>query len=131
MSKVLALSQATDPKQGILDAVGDISQLEVSHNFILIAIYIEPEKTKGGILMPHKTIQESIYQGKVGLVLKHGPLAYVDDESNKFMGQKIAPGDWVVFRNSDGLDLDVNGVRCKFIEEAHIRAKVPAPGMVY
>ena len=46
------LSLATDPRKALLDAVGDLSGFDIFHNQILVAIYVRPEKTSGGIIRP-------------------------------------------------------------------------------
>ena len=43
---------------------------------MLCAIYIAPEKTAGGIIRPQSNIDEDIHQGKVGLIVGVGPLAF-------------------------------------------------------
>ena len=73
------MSHIEDPANEIRKRIGDISQIEVLHNQILVGVYIRPEKTKGGILLTSQTRDEDRYQGKAGLVLKKGPLAFVDD----------------------------------------------------
>ena len=96
------MSHIEDPANEIRKRIGDISKIEVLHNQILVGVYIRPEKTKGGILLTSQTRDEDRYQGKAGLVLKKGPLAFVDDENNKFHGQNVDIGDWVFYRVSDG-----------------------------
>ena len=86
------MKHEVDARQEILKAVGDISNFNVFHNQVLIAIYIRPEMTAGGIIITNKTRDEDKWQGKVGLVLKKGPSAFVD-ESNQwfifFLSQKF------------------------------------------
>lgn len=133
-ASMMKIASAADPKKAILDMIGAaVEKTEVMMNNIMIATYIEPEKTAGGIIKVHRSLQESIYQGKCYLVLKCGPIAYKNDARNDFAGQNVKPGDWVIVRNSDGLDLQfgVDRVACKFVEEAHIRAIVPDPSLVY
>lgn len=104
---------------------------EVFHNQILVAIHIKPERTEGGLYLPDKTRDEDRYQGKVGLVLGVGPAAFVNDARNDFHDQSVKPGDWVIFRVSDGTSLDINQVHCRQLEDIHIRGRVPSPKMIY
>lgn len=120
-----------DTADEIRTKVGDLSHVKVLHNQILVGIYIRPEKTKGGIFLSDTTRGEDKYQGKVGLVLKKGPLAFVDDAHNKFHGQDVNPGDWVFFRVSDGFSFMLNGHLCRLLEEVHIKGIIPAPEVVY
>lgn len=134
----IARAAENDPKQAIMDAVGDLDDYECFHNLVLVATYIGPEKTKGGIILADRSIAENRFQGKVGLVLKVGPLAFKDDNIAKFGGVTVSPGDWVVYRPSDGIEHFVkdsrtvnDGVPCRLIEDAHIKGRVSDPAAVY
>lgn len=125
-----------DPKQQIWNALGDLTGLEVMHNDVLIAIYIRPsekkiEGTDKVIHLADQTIKEDEYQGKAGMVVKKGPLAFVSDDNFDFKGQDVQPGDWVSVWVSDGRKLKVNGVLCRMVEDRHIRMKIPAPDLVF
>ena len=125
------MSHIEDPANEIRKRIGDISKIEVLHNQILVGVYIRPEKTKGGILLTSQTRDEDRYQGKAGLVLKKGPLAFVDDDNNKFHGQNVDVGDWVFYRVSDGFPLVFNGTLCRLLEEVHVKGKIPSPDVVF
>jgi hypothetical protein len=128
---------AGDPVKELLKKVGDISDLQLFHNAILIAIYIRPNviQLAGGktLEIPDQTVKEDEYQGKVGLVIGKGPIAFVDDERVTFHGQDVEIGDWVVFRASDGwpLTLTRNKVLCRILVEADIRARISAPDYIW
>ena len=81
--------------------------------------------------LPDQTVKEDEFQGKAGLVLKKGPLAFVSDENYDFKGQDVQPGDWVAIWVSDGRKIAVNGVPCRMVEDRHIRLKISAPDLVY
>ena len=126
-----------DPKLEILKKAGDLTDVEVFGNDILVALYIRPQKTKSGIILADATRDEDRYQGKAGLILKIGPTAYVDDDGNKF--RDINVGDWVVFRPSDGWPVSLNGVGsgsrdaipCRVISDINIRLRVSSPDAIY
>lgn len=101
----IAEESGSDPRGALLRAVGDFSGISVAAKHVLVAQYIRPEKTKGGIIRTDRSLGEDRFQGKVGLVLAVGPLAFEDDAVNKFGGFKVGPGDWAVFRPSDGLEM--------------------------
>lgn len=101
------------------------------HNQILLGIYIQPQQRASGLYIPDKSRGEDQYQGKVGMVLKKGPMAFVDDGSNDFHGQNVQEGDWVVYRISDGFPMDVGGVHCRLIEDVHVRGTVTDPTTIY
>lgn len=125
-----------DPKKALLDAVGDVtSGVEVFHNLVLVATYIAPEKTKGGIIMPDRSLQENRFQGKASLVLKLGPLAFKDDNIAKFGGIDLKEGDWVFARPSDGFEIFLGdgreGISCRLFEDTSIKARINDPSIIY
>ena len=126
-----------DPKQAILNRLGPIPDGLVHFSRILVAIYQPPivTKTSGGILMStsiqDEDQEESLWQGKTGLVVATGPQAYVDDGDVFFHGAKVNVGDWVWFRPSDGMGCDVGEVMCRiFDSERYILGVLPHPDMV-
>jgi co-chaperonin GroES (HSP10) len=112
-------------------SIEDLSKVEVMHNQILVGIFIRPEKTSGGIFLTEKTLDEDKWQGKVGLVLKAGPMAFQNEGNTDFHGQSVNEGDWVIYRVSDGFSIDVNGVHCRLIEDVHIKGRVADPSVIY
>lgn len=113
-----------DAREELLAAVGDISDYEVGNNELLAVTYLRPEKTAGGIIMTARNLKEDIYQSKVHLVLKLGPLC-------EFFGFTVAPGDWIVIRPSDAWALDINGTQCRHILDSHVRAKIKDPTKIW
>jgi co-chaperonin GroES (HSP10) len=101
----IAEESGSDPRGAILRIIGDYTHLRVAAQQVLVAGYIRPEKTKGGIIRTDRAFGEDRFQGKVGLVLTVGSLAFVDDSVNKFGGFSLKPGDWAIFRPSDGLEM--------------------------
>lgn len=133
----IARAAAFDPKEALLEAAGNLDGIEVFHNLVLVATYVAPEKI-GSIIMPDRSIAENRFQGKVGLVLKVGPLAFKDDNIAKFGGVELQAGDWVVYRPSDGIEHFIkdrrtvnDGLPCRLIEDAHIKGRVSDPALVY
>jgi co-chaperonin GroES (HSP10) len=127
----MIMEHATDPKQKLLDDIGDISAFEIFNNQILIAIYVRPQKTKSGILLPDQMRDEDKIQGKVGLVVKKGPAAFVDETSEWFKDITVNEGDWVVIRPSDGWAITVNNVLCRIVDDTAVRGKVDSPDRVW
>lgn len=125
------MKHTVDPREAILKEVGDLSSVEIFNNQILVAIYIRPEKTSGGIILANQTRDEDKWQGKMGLVLKKGPSAFIDESQNWFNGIDVAVGDWVFFRPSDGWGLEVNGVLCRLLDDTVIRGRTPSPDMIW
>lgn len=127
----MAANKPQASKGEIEASIGNIEDITIYHNQILVGIYMAPERTAGGIIRPDRTRDEDKWQGKVGLVLKKGPLAFQDDRTNSFAGQDVSAGDWIVYRVSDGFPIDINGVHCRIMEDTHVKAAVPAPELVY
>jgi hypothetical protein len=121
-----------DPREKIIKAVGDLSKIVIMHNEILIGVYMRPEKTAGGIILTQTGIRaEDRWQGKVGLVLKKGPFAFVSDDEVEFGNQNVELHEWVVFHSADGWSLEINGQICRMVEDRRIRMKIPEPDIVY
>ncbi|MEN9931891.1 MAG: hypothetical protein RIS17_464 [Pseudomonadota bacterium] len=107
-----------------------VAGVHLLRNRVLVATYIRPEKTSGGIIRPDQLREEDKWQGKAGLVLKIGPSAFdfeeideeIEDElalaradhahpdvadiARRAMNEHNVPqvGDWVFFRGSDTWD---------------------------
>lgn len=135
----VAMLHEQDPKQEILDRVGDLSGVDVFGSDILCAIYKRPEKTKSGIYLTDTQRDEDRYQGKVFLVLKMGPTAYLDENGEKF--RDIKEGDWIVARSSDGWACTLNSaygitsrdsaIDCRIITDINVRLRVSGPDAIY
>jgi co-chaperonin GroES (HSP10) len=127
----MVMDHAVDPKKKLKEEIGDISNIEIFNNQILVAVYIRPEKTKGGIMLPGQTRDDDKYQSKVGLVLKKGPTAFLDDTESWFKDVTIDQDDWVVFKPSDGWAIVVNNVMCRMIDDTLVRGRVQHPDNVW
>lgn len=130
--------ERTNPRQALLEALGDVSWYEPFHNLVLIATYVPPEKTKGGIIRPDRSMAEARFQGIAGLVLRVGPGAFKDEGHIKFYGVTVKEGDWIVYRPSDAVEQFIrikgttnDGVSVRLIEDAHIKARIPDPDSIY
>ena len=126
----MPMSHDEDPKQNLLDQLGDISQVELFHNQVLLAVYLRPEKTKSGLILTANHLDEDKYQSKVGLLIKRGPLAFEQD-GNWFTGVTFQDHDWLIFRPSDGWSITVNGVLCRIFDDISIKGRAPHPDSVY
>ena len=86
----------------------------------------------GSIIKPDIVIEESKFQGKVGLVVALGPLAYVDDPFRTFHYPWVLPGDWVVYpayENSHGR-FEFDGVTMATVPDETLKMITPAPQLV-
>jgi co-chaperonin GroES (HSP10) len=125
-----AISTAANPKEAIIKFIGDLSTFEVMGDRVLVGIFMRPEKTKGGIIRPDANKLEDVWQGKVGLVLKLGPNAFINPDDGSLYEQRVEVGDWVVFKVGDGWQLEVNKMPCRMIKDTNFIAKIKDPMMV-
>jgi co-chaperonin GroES (HSP10) len=131
MSKVVMMHEK-DPKKAILNELGtSVKDMELMNTQVLVAVYIRPEKTKGGVIVPDRARDEDRFQSKVGLILKAGPSAFVDETGKWFGGTTFKEGDWVVFRPSDGWSVTINGISCRMLEDTSIKARISHPDAVW
>jgi len=126
----MPMSHDKDPKETLLDQIGDISDIELFHNQVLLAVYLRPEKTKSGLILTADHLDEDRYQSKVGLLIKRGPLAFEQD-GNWFTGMTFQDHEWLIFRPSDGWSITVNGVLCRIFDDISIKGRAPHPDSVY
>lgn len=117
-------------KQNILKHLGDHGT-EVLHAQVLVAHYVKPAKTKGGIILTDTNVKEDRYQGNIFLVVATGPAAFKDDNIAKFHGKKLKKGEWVMAMASDGIAMDINGVPCRLYQDSRILMKVKNPEIYY
>lgn len=120
-----------DPRDKVLEEIGDIADFELFHNQVLVAVYIRPERTKGGIILTDQHRDEDRYQGKVGLILKTGPDAFHDPSGKWFKGVEFNDLDWVVFKPSEGWSITINGRLCRMLDDTNIRARIQHPDMAW
>jgi co-chaperonin GroES (HSP10) len=125
------MDHVDDPKEAIKKAVGSLDGYEIFNNQILVAVYIRPEKTKSGIYLPDRTRDDDKTQSKVGLVLKKGPQAFVDDTNSWFAGVDVNVDDWIFFRPSDGWSVTINDVLCRILEDTTVRGRIQHPDNIW
>lgn len=130
-SKMREISESKKPpKQAILDAIGK-HDTHVFHSKVLVATYVRPSVTKGGIILIDNTIEEDRYQGTIFLVLAMGKGAFKDDNIAKFNGDKIKVGDWVMGVAGDGISMFINEVPCRLFDDTRILMRVKDPEMYF
>ena len=125
--------EENDTKEMIFRELGPIEDVaELFHNDVLVWKY-KRTKVSDNLLASHYTENADRWEGVIGLVLALGPAAFLDDEHNKFYGKRVVPGDWALFRNSDGWDKNIQILdtsrycECRIIQDAHIRGRVKYP----
>jgi hypothetical protein len=122
------------PAEVIWRDVGPLDQIEVLGQYVLVCGYIRPAtRTIGGIEIPETATEEDRYQGRVGMVLKVGAQAFVDSDVPpvKFGGFKCQPGQWIVYRPSDGIRFQIGKRDCRLIADVHVKMRLGTPDEVY
>ena len=142
---VLQMVHDVEPADKLRSEVGTVDDIDVFNNQVLVAVYRRSnEATLGGkkFILTDQTTGEDRFQSKVGLILKLGPDAFVDETGKWFRGANINVGDWVVFRSSDGWNLTILPAGavthskpdmglCKLIDDTAIRGRIPHPDRVW
>lgn len=118
-----------DPRAVLLEKIGDVSDVEIFNNQVLVAVYQRPEQTKTGLFITDATRDEDKSQGKAGLVIKKGPDAFVSTE--KWTFPTLNDADWVFFRASDGWAITINGVLCRIVDDVNVRGRMQHPDQVW
>lgn len=108
-----------------------LDQMHIGPAKILVATFRQPEKTAGGLIKTQKFLQEDMYQGITGLVLKVGPLAFIDEGRVKFGGFKVDPFQWVIYKPENGRATELRGLHCRIIEDVNIDALVDDPELLW
>lgn len=127
----MIMDHETNPASKLLNDLGDLSDIELFNNQILVAVYIRPQKTKSGIYLSDKTVDEDRHQSKVGLLVKMGPSAFEENDEGWFKGESFNLNDWLVFRPSDGWQITVNGTLCRILTDTQIKGRVKMPDQVW
>lgn len=122
-----------DPAVVHMRKIGNLAEMGIELLFsqILVMDYQRPEKLASGLLVPGQTRDEERYQGKSGLVIMKGPTAFVDQGEVKFFGQNVNVGEWVIYRRSDGWEMQINECNCRVLQDVHVKMKVPGPDTVW
>ena len=125
----VAMLHKIDPRTEIIEKFGKVLDgFEILNNEVLIATYLRPETTKGGIILTPKVLGEEVFQGKVGLVVKVGP-------SCDFPTVPIALHDWVMIKSSDGLAMEIlsgnDKIPCRLAMDKYVRVKLADPQLVW
>lgn len=117
-------------KSNILDRL-EGHETEVFHSQVLVAQYIPPSRTKGGIILTDNRVKEERHQGTIFLVIGMGPAAFKDDNIAQFHGKELYVGDWVMAVAGDGIAMDIRGMPCRLYQDTRILMRVTDPSIYY
>ena len=127
---------AVDPKAFLLERCQLwMDNAEFFHNYIVTATYYLPafEILPGGQKWhrAQTTHDEALWQGKVGLVVAKGKIAFRDDDTVKFYGQDVHIGDWLQYDIHDPRQFTINRIHCRLLKDVHVIARLKDPRLVY
>jgi len=93
---------------------------------ILILPFKMEEKTKGGILMGHETLEKQQVASQCGNVLAMGSDCYRDKNRYK-QGPWCKVGDWVMFARYAGSRIKIEGGEVRLLNDDEILATIKNP----
>jgi len=131
-AKVIEYTEGEDPKKAVFDALGDaLKSFETMYtNTVLLVTAPIMAKSKGGIIYADNTKKETRFQGKVGLVVMLGEIAFNDSEIWPDEARRPKVGDWVFFNNADTRECKINDISCRYIKDNLIIGKVSTPDAI-
>ena len=96
---------------------------------ILVLPFTPKEKTKGGIIIAHESLDKARIATNCGYVVKMGPMAYGDKE--KFpTGAWCKQGDWVIFARYAGSRLPIEGGEVRLLNDDEVLGTIKDPESV-
>jgi co-chaperonin GroES (HSP10) len=131
-TRILEYSEGDDPRKIVFDAIGDgLDNFPTLYrNEVLVVTAPTMTKSRGGIIFADKTKGEERFQGKIGLVIKLGEIAFNDPDLWPDEHTRPDVGDWVLYRNADTTECAINGVSCRFISDGYVKGRVLTPNAV-
>jgi len=129
-----------DFRKLVMKQLGDISdeELEIYGSRVAVATYLAPERTAGGVYLPQKSVDEDLYQGKIGVLIKVGNTAFKYDGVGHWNEKDGAPGrapkigDYVVFSPHSGIrNMGIRGNHCRIMFDKDIEGRVGDPAIIY
>jgi hypothetical protein len=130
----MKIVHARDPLKTIVEAVGqELDNIEVISQYVLVGKYVREAgmMTSGGIEIVEEVVKDDRYQTKVGLVLKIGNFAFKDDAHVNFHGWRPNLLDWVAYRPSDGMNMQIGTHECRLIPDVHIKLRLTHPDAIF
>ena len=126
-----------DPKQKILDDIGDIfDKIKLTNNRVAVAVYQRPRTFNLGgkvLELAPETLKEDQFQSKVGLIVAMGPTAFQPNPQVVFAEDpdQFKLHDWVTLPASAATSMMINGVLCRVCQDTTIVSWVSDPDLIY
>lgn len=133
----LKVEHEIDPKQKILDELGDIEgKIKLTNNQVAVVVYQRPNTAVVGgktFFLADDTLKEDQYQSKVGLIVAKGPTAFQSSPEWVFAEDDsiFELHSWVALPPSAANSIMINGVLCRLCQDTVIKAWVADPDCIY
>lgn len=144
-------------KKLMVDLMPTMARIKLQRNRCIVATYVPPSVTKGGIILVNNTVEENRYQGKSGLLIAAAPSAFDFDELREEIARRrkgktsLATatrdaraylgipqvGDWVSFINSETREFGVpvagehTLASCRIVTDDCIGMVIDDPRLIY
>lgn len=113
----------------IEEELAKFKDIEATGWDVIVRLYVAPQVTKGGLLIPDSAHNEQQFSGCVGLVVKVSPGAYKDPRYSD-TGPWCKEGEWRVFPRHSGYKISYDGIPLFIIKEDGIGPKVQDPSKI-
>ena len=121
------LDKMKNPSKGVKADRKELEKLPQPVGWrILVLPFKAEKKTKGGVILTDKTIEDSQLTASVALVLAVGPDAYADKEQFP-NGPWCTQGDWVVFGRYAGPRIKIEDGEVRLLNDDEILGTVDSP----
>jgi len=126
VAKTRAAQKAKEKKETKKKPLEEMSLPKPTGWRIVVLPYKAKQKTKGGIILSDKTIEESQISTNCGLVMEIGPDAYNDKD--KFPnGPWCKKKDWVLFARYAGSRINIDGGELRVLNDDEILGTIEDP----
>jgi len=123
---VIDYDDGEDPKKVVLDTILPLIEgLHLYRNEVLVVTAPNRAKSKGGIIFVDKTQREQRFQGKIGLVVALGEIAFNDKDIWPNEESRPTIGTWIFYRAADTSECAIGGYSCRFINDDKVRGHCP------
>lgn len=114
----------------IAEELAVFDDLRMTKHEIAVRIYIEPEMTPGGIVLPPKIQDEAEYQKCVGLLVKKAPYACKGGLTFDLTGDESPLGKWYIFPRHQGYKIKYKGRPIWIMQDKDLGPGTPDPRFV-
>jgi co-chaperonin GroES (HSP10) len=128
---LLAVSNAENPKAEIKKWAGNLKDINLTNDRILVATFARPQKTAGGVYLADSQLAENRWQGMVGLYLAGGPSAFEFDGPYKYNGEPPKIGSWLVYKPADSTEVAWRKMSCRIMRSESVIATISDPLLVF